>query len=110
MLTLQELEMTDAQTPPDAGEGDSGLRNRLVFCVLLGLQAGLYGWAAVFFRAEDLYMAFALGAVALLFAVGSGYMLMRAGLRVIALARKPASTVADAATVSETITDFVDRP
>lgn len=102
--------MTDAQTPPGAGDGESGLRNRLVFCVLLGLQAGLYGWAAVFFRAEDLYMAIALAAVAALFAVGSCYMLMRASMHVLSLVRKPAMTSPDPATVSETITDSTNRP
>lgn len=102
--------MTDAQTPPSAGDGESGLRNRLVFCVLLGLQAGLYGWAAAFFSAEDLYMAVALAAVAVLFAVGSGYMLIRAAMHLVALARKPVGAGVETAAVNESVTDTVNRP
>ncbi|SDR97094.1 hypothetical protein SAMN05216421_0662 [Halopseudomonas xinjiangensis] len=102
--------MNDGQTPPTARDSDSGIRNRLVFCVLLGLQAGLYGWAAFFFAAEDAYMALGLGAVAVLFAVGSVYMLARAVMMLIAgstFEGAKASAESIPATVTENVTDAV---
>jgi len=98
--------MSDTQTPAIAEAGESGLRNRLVFSVLLGLQAGLYGWAALFFRAEDLYMSLSLAALAALFALGCAYMLLRALMKVVTLVRKPVA--AEAPAVADTVSDSRD--
>lgn len=100
--------MTDTQTPTTAGDGESGPRNRLAFCVLLGLQAGIYGWAALFFRAKDIYMALGLAAVAALFAAGAVYMLVRASLQLVALIRKP-EVAPVMAEVGETVNDPANR-
>ncbi len=102
--------MNDGYTPPKARDSDSGARNRLVFCVFLGLQAGLYGWAALFFSAEDPYMAIALGAVAVLFASGAAYLLARAVKAMVAgsvFESATANAEAIPATVSEHVTDAV---